>query len=145
MIELTCIVCPIGCSLSVEESTEAINGHSVLNVTGNRCVRGSVYAKEEVLAPKRVVTATCGIKLLSGSEEVCPPEKVFEEVCPFHSLPVPRRVPVKTNIPCPKEKIFELLEDIYNLKVDLPIKSGEVLINNWNNLGINVIAVRSLG
>ena len=145
MIELTCIICPMGCSLSAEESIDVIDGLPVLNVTGNRCPRGSVYAKEEILAPKRVVTATCGIKLYAGSEEACPPEDVSEEVCPSHNLTAPRRVPVKTNIPCPKEKINELLEDIYSLKVGLPIKTGEVLISNWKDLGINVVAVRSIG
>jgi CxxC motif-containing protein len=133
MKELTCIVCPIGCSLLIEEASGGGDRIPALNVTGNRCPRGAVYAREEILAPKRVVTATCRIMASS-----------LEEVCPSLSLTAPRRIPVKTSIPCPKEKITELLADIYRLKLSLPVKAGEIVISNWKELGINVVAVRSL-
>ncbi len=42
--KLTCIVCPRGCALEVDEN---------LNVTGNFCPRGKEYAIQEVSAPKR--------------------------------------------------------------------------------------------
>lgn len=120
---LTCIICPIGCALSVEEGSTGD-----LTVKGNRCIRGAAYAQEEIRAPKRVVTATCGIagnRVPSG-------------------LTAPRRIPVKTTSPCPKEKINELLGDIYNLKVSLPVKAGDKLIPDWKGSGFDVIAVRSL-
>ena len=41
--ELTCIRCPIGCSLQVE-----MNGDEVVNVTGNNCPRGAEYARKEL-------------------------------------------------------------------------------------------------
>jgi len=133
MHELTCIVCPIGCSLLVkEEPIAASEGLPPLAVTGNRCPRGITYAQEEIRAPKRVVTATCGINF--------PPEGVGSH----RSLTTPRRLPVKTTAPCPKEKINELLEDIYRLKVNLPVKAGERLITDWESRGIDVVAVRSM-
>ena len=46
----TCIMCPMGCSLTVEEK----NG--VLVVTGNGCPRGEKYGKAEYSHPERVVT-----------------------------------------------------------------------------------------
>jgi CxxC motif-containing protein len=49
MKELTCIVCPVGCHLMVEDED---------HVTGNRCPRGLVYAKAELTDPKRMVTST---------------------------------------------------------------------------------------
>ena len=52
--ELICITCPLGCHLSVERRADG-----GLSVSGNRCPRGARYAEEELLAPKRVVTATC--------------------------------------------------------------------------------------
>ena len=132
MRELTCIVCPIGCSLSVEESSTAGDAEPVLTVTGNRCPRGAAYAQEEVRAPKRVVTATCGIVFSQ------------DETGSHRSLTAPRRLPVKTSLPCPKEKINELLGDIYRLRVSLPVKAGERLIADWKSSGIDVVAVRSL-
>jgi CxxC motif-containing protein len=128
MRELTCIVCPIGCSLSVNEDPVA-EGLSSLTITGNRCNRGAAYAEEEIRAPKRVVTATCGIAF------------THEEP---GSLTAPRRVPVKSSAPCPKEKILELLEDIYSLKLSLPVKAGDRPITDWKGSGIDVVVVRSL-
>ncbi len=49
MKELTCIVCPVGCHLSVDTS---------LKVTGNRCPRGEKYAIVEMTSPKRMITTT---------------------------------------------------------------------------------------
>jgi CxxC motif-containing protein len=56
----------------------------------------------------------------------------------------PRRLPVKTSVPCPKERIDELLKDIYALKVKLPVQGGTVLLANWKGTGIDVVAVRAL-
>ena len=59
--ELTCIVCPRGCHLVVDEQ---------LNVTGNSCPRGAVYGKQEVTDPRRTVTST--VKCDSIDFAVCP-------------------------------------------------------------------------
>ena len=127
-MELTCIVCPVGCPLSVEEG----DGPFALNVKGNRCTRGVAYAQEEIRAPKRVVTATCGINLSPNGNKTP------------RSLTAPRRLPVKTSAPCPKEKIDDLLGDIYRLRVNLPVKAGDMLIANWKDSGIDIVAVRNL-
>jgi len=119
MRNLTCIVCPIGCSLTVNEDP---SGN--LSVTGNRCLRGQAYAMEEVRAPKRTVTATCRIDKDAASV---------------------KRIPVKTASPCPREQIPALLDDIYKLKVALPVKTGDVLIEDWKGEGINVVATRTIG
>ena len=46
----TCIMCPMGCSLVIEER------EGVLSVTGNGCPRGEKYGKAEYSHPERVVT-----------------------------------------------------------------------------------------
>jgi CxxC motif-containing protein len=56
----------------------------------------------------------------------------------------PRRVPVKTNAPCPRERIPELLKDIYTLSVRLPVQTGDVMIAGWKGTGIDVVAARTL-
>ena len=122
MKSLTCIVCPMGCSLNVNVSDE-------LTVTGNKCPRGLTYAQEEIRAPKRTVTATMMLNEPKG-------EAGFT-----FSI---RRIPVKTSSPCLREKIPELLKDIYKRKVNLPVKAGDVIISNWNNEGLDVVVTRTL-
>ena len=53
MKELTCIVCPRGCRLSIDDN---------LNVTGNSCPRGAEYAKNELTNPKRMITSIMRVK-----------------------------------------------------------------------------------
>ena len=120
MRNLTCIICPIGCSLDVEEDSASDNiSEANINVTGNKCARGVVYAIEEISAPKRVVTATISSTVI--------------------------RIPVKTSVPCLREKIPALLRDIYKIKITLPVKAGDVVIENWNSEGLDVIATRTVG
>lgn len=52
--EMVCIVCPMGCHLTVDTET--------LEVTGNTCPRGAKYGKEEMTCPKRVITSTVKIE-----------------------------------------------------------------------------------
>lgn len=47
--ELTCIICPRGCSLVVDTET--------MTVTGNNCARGVKYGIEEATHPVRTVTS----------------------------------------------------------------------------------------
>jgi CxxC motif-containing protein len=51
--EMICIVCPLGCHLTIDGEN--------LAVTGNTCKRGETYAREELTAPVRVVTSTVRI------------------------------------------------------------------------------------
>jgi CxxC motif-containing protein len=128
MRNLTCIVCPMGCPLAVEEGEPGTDGFPVLTITGNRCPRGAVYAQEEIRSPRRVVTATCAIA---------------------EGLPAgfsgPRRIPVKTSGPCPREQIGALLKEIYQARITLPVRAGDKILPNWGGLGIDVVAVRGLG
>ena len=105
--ELTCSICPLGCSLVAEE----INGE--IKVSGNTCKRGEAYAISECTAPTRTVTST-----------------VF---CPNGKL-----LPVKTDKPIPKEKIFECMEIINNFTPVLPFSAGDVIIKDV--FGSNIIS-----
>ena len=49
--ELTCIICPRGCQLTVDIGEE-------IEVTGNICPRGKTYAINECTNPQRTVTST---------------------------------------------------------------------------------------
>ncbi len=111
--ELTCIVCPIGCSLSVE-----IEDGKVIDLKGNTCPRGKVYAETECITPKRTITTT--VKCISG------------EI-----------LPVKTETPIPKEKMFEAMGIINKTNPYLPISVGDVIIEDV--FGSKIIATKNLG
>jgi CxxC motif-containing protein len=130
MKNLTCISCPIGCSLTVEEGPPGEDGLPVLNIGGNRCPRGAAYAREEICSPKRVVTATC---IIDAAEDL-----------KKRSLYAPRRAPVKSASACPKDRIGELLSDIYRTRIRLPVKAGDRIIADWRGTGIDVVAIRSI-
>lgn len=53
MTELTCIICPRGCLLKMDEAGV---------VTGNACPRGAAYAKKELTNPTRTLTTTVQLK-----------------------------------------------------------------------------------
>ena len=114
MKELICIVCPNGCHLKVDEE----NGYAV---TGAKCDRGVEYGKTELKNPTRVVTST--IKLVSK---------------------VSCRLPVKTNLPIPKSKIFDIMEVINDLTVTAPIRTGDVLVENILGTGASLVACKTV-
>ncbi|MEG1752094.1 MAG: DUF1667 domain-containing protein [Clostridia bacterium] len=78
------------------------HGKNVI-VSGNFCARGEIYGKSEVQNPTRVVTATITTKT--------------------------QVINVKTTIPVPKNKIFNVLKELEKIK-DKPYKYGEKIIEN---------------
>jgi CxxC motif-containing protein len=116
MPEFTCIVCPIGCALTVEKAEDGS-----LVITGNRCPKGIVYAREETLSPKRVVTAV-----------VRTDSKTFP--C----------IPVRTDAALPRALVADLIKDLAYLSVRLPAARGTMVIENYRGSGVNVILTRTL-
>ena len=124
--EMVCIVCPIGCRLKVEvrntDGDRAASTVPQVRVSGNKCPRGETYATEEVLAPKRMVTATCRVI----------------------GHPWLRRVPVKTSAALPVEHIDDLLAQLYSLRLEAPIALGRRVIEDFAGTGIDVLTSRSV-
>lgn len=112
--ELICITCPMGCSLRV-----TLNNGEFCEVSGNRCKRGAEYAYAEITHPVRVLTTTVAIK-----EH---PERVL---------------PVKSDRPIPKEKLFEAMRFINAASVSLPIAIGDIILPDL--FGANIVATRSM-
>ena len=119
--ELICIVCPMGCRLRAE--VEQANGETpqVLSVSGNSCPRGARYAKEELTAPTRTVTGTVSIE---GG--------------------LYRRLPVITSAPIPKDKIFDVMEEIHRAHACAPVQIHDIIIPNVCGLGADVLAARTM-
>ena len=83
--QLTCILCPRGCSLTVTGE---------LSVTGNACPRGEKYAIEESTNPVRTVTATVRVAnrkdtmLSVKTETPVPKEKMMDVMALLRSMTV---------------------------------------------------------
>ncbi len=116
-LKMTCVVCPIGCSLKVNVDEKG----KILSISGNKCPRGAEYAKQEAVDPKRVLPTS--VKVLSGE------------------LPL---LSVRTDGPIPKRLIFEAMKVVKKIEVKAPIKRGDVIVENFLNTGVNLIATRSV-
>lgn len=109
--KMTCINCPLGCSIEV-----GISGDDI-GVSGNKCKRGHEYGINEVKDPRRIITST--IKVVGGDK-------------PLAS--------VKTDRELPKKLMFEAMKIINKASAVAPVKIGDVLIDNILGTGINIVA-----
>jgi CxxC motif-containing protein len=114
--KIICTSCPVGCELTVTFDDE-----KVIEVEGNACKLGIDYAEQEIFDPRRMVAST--VKVKNG----------------YHPL-----VPVYTEKPVPKPKIFDVLAEIRKVEVEAPVKINDIIIENVVGTGINVIASRDL-
>jgi CxxC motif-containing protein len=131
--KLVCISCPLGCRLKVTWADE-----TDITVRGNRCAKGESYAQEEILAPKRVVTATVAIAGRAVASTSAADLPIPE------GTPISRRLPVKTTAPLLKEYIPDLLNELYRMKVQAPLACGDVLLKDIAGTGVELVATRSL-
>ena len=114
---LTCIGCPLGCSISVSLS----NNGEASKITGNTCKKGEEYARKEVTNPSRVITSI--VKINNGDVNM---------------------VSVKTAEDIPKGKIFDCMEALKKVTVTAPVQIGEVIIKNVCGTGVDVIATKKV-
>lgn len=108
-MKLTCLVCPVSCELEVSGKNE-----TDFNVTGNRCPRGIVFARDELLSPKRVVTLS--VPFFGG-----------------------KRLALKTSAAVPKDKIFEVINEMKKAAPSANASVGDVLIEKVLGLSSNIV------
>jgi len=114
--EITCIVCPIGCKILVRVVE---NQFELLG--GNKCKSGIDYAKSEALDPRRMLTSSV---LVNNGE-----------------WPL---VSVKSSKPVQKHKIYSVLKEIKKIKVNAPVRSGQMIIKNIAGTKIDILATKSI-
>ena len=90
-------------------------------VSGNQCERGYNYIMDEIIAPKRSISSTVRI---TGSTH--------------------RRLPVKTNIPIPKDLIIQAVEQLNAIEVTAPIAMGDVVLAKVLETDASFVASRSM-
>ena len=106
---------PVGCRMTV-----TLKDGQVLSVEGNTCKRGEVYARQESVAPLRMVTA----------------------VAPVVDSATP--ISLKTEQPIPKQRIAQCMQEVRSLQLHLPIAAGQVLLDDVAGTGVRLIATKSL-
>ena len=108
--KLICIMCPKGCNLTISQNQNQIN------VTGNSCQRGKIYAIDEISNPSRIVTSLVQTK---------------------YGI-----ISVKTDKTIAKDKILDTLKLIKNLSPK-KVKIGDVLASNILDTNVNIIVTRN--
>lgn len=94
---LICINCPLGCAVTV-----TVEQGEVTAVSGHGCKRGAAYARQEILAPARMVTTT--VPVTGGT------------------LPW---VPVKTAAPIPKDRVLDCMAYLRTVRARAPLHRGD--------------------
>ncbi len=112
--KMTCIECPKGCALAVD-----VEGCEVKKVTGAKCPRGTAYAIAEIQSPSRIFTST-----------------VIAEGLDL------KLVPVRTNKPIPKKELLRAAQEVKNIVVRKPLKTGDVIAEDFLGLGVKLLATR---
>ena len=90
-----------------------------VDISGNGCEKGEAYAVKEYLAPERMVTS-----LIMNKKGI--------------------PVPVKTQIPVPKERIYDVLRAMRDTVIDCGVKIGDTVITDVCGLGVNIVATANI-
>ena len=114
--ELVCVNCPVGCRLTVE-----VENDQVISVSGNSCPRGEEYAKSECIRPARILTTTVRI---TGA--------------------IHRVLPVITEQEIPLDMVMDAMDAVRGIKVQAPVKVGDVIAENLLGTGVNLVAARTM-
>ncbi len=115
-VQVTCIRCPIGCVITVDVDPDGTAAYR----EGARCARGREYAVAEAIAPVRSVATTVNVP---GCGEP---------------------LSVKTADPIPKGLVPDAVRAIKALRIELPVRAGDVILPDVCGTGVPAIATKSL-
>ena len=114
--EIICTVCPRGCHITVDGDNNKVN-----SVKGEGCKRGLDYATAEFIAPVRILTTL--VKINGKENEL---------------------LPVRSNKPLLKEKLFDCMAEIKKVSVNLPVKMHDVIVKDICGTGVDIVATKHL-
>jgi CxxC motif-containing protein len=112
--KMRCIVCPEGCTMQAEYEA---GSKKIISLKGYNCKKGIKFAEDETTNPLRALTTTISI-----------------------DSRIAQRLPVRSNIPAPKEKIALMVEAVKQIKAKAPVKMGEIIIANIFGTGVDIIS-----
>ena len=84
-----------------------------ITVTGNACPRGVIYGEREVTKPERMVTTI----------------KKFED----------KTISLKSSKPVPKEKVFDVLQEVKSARLPKNVEIGGPLIKNVCDTDVDIV------
>ena len=111
-----CIVCPNGCEVQAE-----YEGRQVLFVTGNLCPKGKIYVTQELADPRRTIATS--VRVEGGA------------------LPL---ASVRLTSAIPKERIFDVMQEIGRQVLTAPVQIGDVVVKNILGLDSDVIVTKNI-
>jgi CxxC motif-containing protein len=114
--DLICVTCPVGCAIHV-----TLQDGQLKQINGQACKRGVAFTKEEILAPRRILTTT--VRVQNGI------------------LPL---VPVRSRAPLPKEMLLKVVAILRQVVLQAPIHEHQVVLANVFDSGVDIIASRAL-
>jgi len=109
--KIICITCPKGCEATVSKDGDSIQ------IKGKICKKGKAHVVQEFTEPMRTLTSTV---LLEGRS--------------------PRRLPVRTRGPIPKNDLFRAMDIVVQTRVKPPVRIGEVIIPNLLGTGVDLVS-----
>ena len=113
---LTCIVCPNGCELEVR-----MDNGQIQSVAGAICPKGEAYARQEMIDPQRTIASS--VRVHRGT------------------LPL---VSVRLNRPVPKDRLFDVMNELKKVELDAPVESGTCVIHNVLGLNSDVVTTKKV-
>ena len=116
--ELTCVVCPAGCKITV-----TLEDGKVTDVKGQTCPRGKTYAQNEVTHPVRTLTTMVLLENAAAGTKT---------------------LPVKTNKPLSKELLFAAMDELAGFAVKAPVTVGTVLLKDFMEPGVDLVACKTV-
>jgi CxxC motif-containing protein len=112
--KIRCIVCPEGCPMLAEYEADS---KKIISLEGHNCKRGIKFAEAEIINPLRLLTTTVSI-----------------------DSAISQRLPVRSNLPAPKDKIIPMVKAVKQVRVKAPIKMGETIMKDIFGTGVDIIS-----
>jgi CxxC motif-containing protein len=113
---LTCVVCPNGCELQVY-----LDSNNHLEIDGTDCTRGYEWARQEMTNPRRTIASSIAVD--NGDWPL---------------------VSVRTDGPISLSDIPKVMDAVKAVRVQAPVRLGEILIENAANTNVSIIATRNV-
>ncbi|MDI6892936.1 MAG: DUF1667 domain-containing protein [Actinomycetota bacterium] len=112
-----CIVCPVGCPVTVDMA-----GGEIGAISGLLCKKGEDFVRQEAISPVRLLFTTIPI---DGAKDI--------DV-----------LPVRSGGPLPKHMLSEAMDEMAKIKVRAPVKIGDIIVRDFMGHGVNIISSRTV-
>jgi len=114
--EVVCILCPMGCEITVK-----VRDGEILEVEDAGCKRGREYSIKELKSPVRDFFTT--VRVEGGRTPM---------------------LSVRSTEPVPKDMLMACAVELAKLVVPAPVNIGDIIVKDILHLGVDVIATKGV-